>query len=126
VKHFRKHPALDKVFEPAVTENDFKPAFNCVRKKTVSSYSGRGVEHHKACFKVCDCGIAYLLSMVHVAMMSVPLDAGFCPSRCKHNVDVMLEKIPGVSRSDKLRIIRLLEADLNQVLRIAFAMNIGR
>jgi S-ribosylhomocysteine lyase LuxS involved in autoinducer biosynthesis len=41
-------------------------------------------------------------------------------------VDVMLEKIPGVSRSNKLRIIQLLEADLNQVLRIAFARNIGR
>jgi hypothetical protein len=59
-------------------------------------------------------------------MMSVPLDAGFCPSRWNYAVDVMLEKIPGVSRSDKLRIIQLLEADLNQVLRIAFARNIGR
>jgi hypothetical protein len=38
----------------------------------------------------------------------------------------MPEKIPGASRSDKLRIIQLLEADLNQVLRIAFARNIGR
>jgi hypothetical protein len=38
----------------------------------------------------------------------------------------MMEKKLGVSRSDKLRIIQLLEADLNQVLRIAFARNIGR
>jgi hypothetical protein len=30
----------------------------------------------------------------------------------------------GISRSDKLRIIQLLEADLTQVLRIAFARNI--
>jgi hypothetical protein len=59
-------------------------------------------------------------------MIAVPLDAGFCPSRWKHDVDVMLEKIPGVSISDKLRIIQLLEVDLNQVLRIAFARNIGR
>jgi hypothetical protein len=59
-------------------------------------------------------------------MMLVPLDAGICPSRWKHAVDVMLEKIPGVSRSDKLRIIQLLEADLNQVLIIAFVRNIGR
>jgi hypothetical protein len=41
-------------------------------------------------------------------------------------VEVMLERIPGVLRSDKLRIIQLLEAGLNQVLRIAFARNIGR
>jgi hypothetical protein len=33
VKHLRKHPALDKVPKPAVTENDFKSAFNCVRGK---------------------------------------------------------------------------------------------
>jgi hypothetical protein len=38
----------------------------------------------------------------------------------------MLEKIPGVPRSNKLRIIQLLEADLNQVLRITFARNISR
>jgi hypothetical protein len=38
----------------------------------------------------------------------------------------MLEKIPGVSRSDKLRIIQLLEVDLNQVLWVAFARNITK
>jgi hypothetical protein len=59
-------------------------------------------------------------------MMTVPLDAGFCPERWKQAGDVMLQKVPGISRSDKLRIIQLLEADLNQVLRIAFARNITR
>jgi hypothetical protein len=59
-------------------------------------------------------------------MMTVPLDAGFCPERWKQAVDVMLEKVPGIPRSYKLRIIQLLEADLNQVLRIAFARNITR
>jgi hypothetical protein len=57
-------------------------------------------------------------------MMSVPLAIGFCPERWKKAIDVMLEKIPGVMRSNKLRIIQLLEADLNQVLRIDFARNI--
>jgi hypothetical protein len=41
-------------------------------------------------------------------------------------VDVMLEKVPGISGSDKLRIIQLLEADPNQVLRIEFTRNIRR
>jgi hypothetical protein len=92
----------------------------------VSSYSGRGVEHYKACTEGSDDGIADFLSTVHAAMTSVPLDDGFCPSRWKHAMDVMLEKIPGVSRSDRLRIIQLLEADLNQVLSIASARNIDR
>jgi hypothetical protein len=126
VKQLRKHPALDKVLNPVITEEDFMSAFKCVREKTASSYSGRGVEHYKACAEGSDDGIADLLATVHAAMMSVPLDAGFCPSRWKHAVDVMLEKITGVSRSDKLRIIQLVEADLNQVVRIAFARNIGR
>jgi hypothetical protein len=59
-------------------------------------------------------------------MMTVPLDAGFCPERWKQAVDVMLEKVPGIPRSDKLRIIQPLEVDLNQVLRITFAINITR
>jgi hypothetical protein len=33
VKQLPKHPALDKLLEPAVTENYFKSAFNCVREK---------------------------------------------------------------------------------------------
>jgi hypothetical protein len=38
----------------------------------------------------------------------------------------MLGKVPGISRSNKLRIIQLLEADLNQFLRIYFSRNITR
>jgi hypothetical protein len=38
----------------------------------------------------------------------------------------MLEKIPGVPRINKLRIIQLLEADLNQVLQSVFARNISK
>jgi hypothetical protein len=59
-------------------------------------------------------------------MMTVPLDAGFCPERWRKAVDVMLEKIPGGIQTKKLRIVQLLEADLNQVLRSAFARNISK
>jgi hypothetical protein len=63
---------------------------------------------------------------IHAAMMTVPLATGLCPERWKKAIDVMLEKIPGVVRSNKLQIIQLLEADLNQVLRIASARNIAK
>jgi hypothetical protein len=59
-------------------------------------------------------------------MMTVPLTTGICPERWKKAIDLTLEKIPGAVRSNKLRIIHLLEADLNQVLRIAFAKNIDK
>jgi hypothetical protein len=33
VKKLRKHPALDKVINPVVTQEDFRSAFKCVREK---------------------------------------------------------------------------------------------
>jgi hypothetical protein len=126
VAQLRKHPAIDKILKPVVTPEDFKSAFKCVPEKTASSFSGRGVHHYKACAEGSGNGLADIQVEVQAAMMTVPLDAGFCPERWKQAVDVMLKKVPGISRSDKLRIIQLLEADLNQVLRIAFARNITR
>jgi hypothetical protein len=58
--------------------------------------------------------------------MSIPLAEGFGPERWRQAIDITLEKIPGVPRINKLRIIQLLEADLNQVLRSAFASNISK
>jgi hypothetical protein len=39
---------------------------------------------------------------------------------------IMLEKIPGGQRINKLRTIQLLEADLNQVLGSSFARNVSK
>jgi hypothetical protein len=124
VVQFRKHPAIENILKPVVSPEDFKSAFKYVPEKTASSFSGRGVHHYKSCADGSDDGLADIQVEVHAAMMTVPLDAGLFPNRWKQAVDVMLEKVPGISRLDKLRIIQLLEADLNQVLRIAFARNI--
>jgi hypothetical protein len=59
-------------------------------------------------------------------MTTIPLEMGYYPERWKQASDVMLEHIPGVSRSDKLRTTQLLEADLNKVLRVAFTLNITK
>jgi hypothetical protein len=58
--------------------------------------------------------------------MSIPLAEGFCPERWRQTINIMLEKIPGLPRINKLRIIQLLKADMNQVLRSAFARNISK
>jgi hypothetical protein len=84
------------------------------------------VHHYKAFSEGSDDRLAGIQVEVHAAMMTVPLDAAFCPERWKQAVDVMLEKMPGISRSDKLCVIQLLEAGLNQVLRITFARNVAR
>jgi hypothetical protein len=93
---------VQEIIQPIVTEADFKSAFKCVPEKTASSFSGRGVHHYKACAEGSEDGLADIQSAIHAAMMTVPLVTGFCPERWKKAIDVMLEKIPGVVRSNKL------------------------
>jgi hypothetical protein len=126
LKQLRKHPNVQDIIQPIVTEAEFKSAFKCVPEKTASFFSDRGVHHYKACAEGSEDGIADIQSAIHAAMMTVPLNIGFCPERWNKAIDVKLEKIPGVVRSNKLRIIQMLEADLNQVLRIYFARNIAK
>jgi hypothetical protein len=97
-----------------------------VPEKTASSYSGRSVSHYKACADGSKDGLINTLAEMHSEMATIPLEMVFCPERWRHAVDIMVEKIPGIARTDKLRIIQLLEAGLNQVLRDAFARNITK
>jgi hypothetical protein len=84
------------------------------------------VPHYKACVDGSKDGLADTLAEIHAAMATIPLETGFCLERWRHAVDIMLEEIPGIARTHTLRIIQLLEADLNQVLRAAFARNITK
>jgi hypothetical protein len=124
VKQLRRHPVIQKISKPVITVDDFRSAVKCVPGKTASSYSVRGIPQYKACVENMDDGLTDAMCSVHATMMSIPLVAGFCPERWKHVIDVMLEKIPGIVRMDKLCIVQLLEGDLNQVIRISFARNI--
>jgi hypothetical protein len=108
-----------------VTTEDFISCFGCVAEKTSSSPSGQHVGHYLACIDL-KYELSVLLAVVHAAIMSIPLAEGFCPERWRQAIDIMLDKIPGVPRIDQLRIIQLLEANLNQVLRSAFARNISK
>jgi hypothetical protein len=76
-----KHPAIDKILKPAVSPEDFKSALKYVPEKTASSFSDRGVHHYKACAEGSDDGLYDIQVEVHAAIMTVTLDAGFCPNR---------------------------------------------
>jgi hypothetical protein len=115
VKQLRKHPLLTKMISPVVTTEDFISCFGCVAEKKSFSPSDRHVGNYLACTDLKD-ELPGLLAAVHAAMMSIPLAEGFCPERWRQAIDIMLEKIPGVPRINKLRIIQLLESNLNQVL----------
>jgi hypothetical protein len=124
VEQLRKHPAVEKILTPIITPDDFKSTFKCAPEKTMSSFSGIGVHHYKVCSEGSNNGLADIQVEVHAAMVTVPIDAGLCPERWKQTVDMMLEKVPGVSRSNKLRIIQFLEAYIKQVIRITLTRNI--
>jgi hypothetical protein len=49
LQQLRKHPNVQEIIQPIITEADFKSTFKCVPEKTASSFSGRGVHHYKAC-----------------------------------------------------------------------------
>jgi hypothetical protein len=121
VTQLRKHPLLMKMINPVVTTIDF----GCVAEKTSPSPSDRHVVHYLGCIDLKD-ELSVLLAAVHTAMMSIPLTEGFFTERWRQAIDIMLEKIPGVPRINNLRIIQLLKADLNQVLRSTFARNISK
>jgi hypothetical protein len=109
-----------------VSAKYFQSCFKYAPEKTVSSYSGRSVPYYKACEDGSKDGLADTLAEIHAAMATILLKTGFCPERRRHAVYIMLEKIPGIARTNKLIIIQLLEADLNQVLRAAFERNIKK
>jgi hypothetical protein len=85
---------------------------------------GRSAPHYKACTDGSKDWLADTLAEIHAEMATIPLKTRFCPERWRHAEDIILEKIPGIARTNKLRIIQLLESNLNQVLIAAFARNI--
>jgi hypothetical protein len=126
VGQLKRHPTIQGILKPIVTTADFQSCFKCIPEKTASSFSGRSVPHYKACAGGSKDGLADNLTEIDAVMVSIPLETGFCMEHWRRDVDIMLEKVPGIARSNKLRIIQLLELDLNQVLRAAFARNVTK
>jgi len=78
------------------------------REETSSSYSSIHFGHYIA--GTYDQRIAQF----NASMAAIPALTGYSPSRWRHGLNVMLEKIPGNFEVERLRIILLFEADCNQ------------
>jgi hypothetical protein len=100
--------------EATITVDEFCSGFKTISEKLSSSPSGRHYGHYKAVLK--DPKLCELYS----TMMSVPFELGLTLSRWEKVLQTMLEKTPGTPRIDKLRVIQIIEADLNMCLRIIF------
>ena len=92
---------------------DFRRLFKKWRESTTSSPSGRHIGHYKAILGDDD------LVEFFCAMCELPLNFGFSPKRWETTCTLMLEKSAKFGpRLDKLRVIHLLEADYNFILKL--------
>eukprot|EP00957_Ditylum_brightwellii_P017976 1354292-Ditylum_brightwellii.AAC.1 len=79
---------------------------------TTSSPSGRHYGHYKAVLTNSS------ICIVHTIMMTLPFRFGFTPHRWQKAIDIMLEKDLADSKINRLRIIVIVEVDMNLIIKI--------
>jgi hypothetical protein len=100
--------------DSTISAIDFLSGFKTISEKLTSSPSGRHYGHYKAVLQDPE------LCEMYATIMSVPFELWFGLQRWEQVYQTMLEKVKGVPRIDKLRVIQIIEADLNMSLRIIF------
>eukprot|EP00957_Ditylum_brightwellii_P165564 12604010-Ditylum_brightwellii.AAC.1 len=95
-----------------LTLEEFKDTVTKQSKMTTSSSSIRHYSHYKAVLT--DNSIC----IVHTIMMMLPFRIGFTPRRWQKAIDVMLEKDLGDPKINQLRIIVIVEGDINIIMKI--------
>jgi hypothetical protein len=104
--------------EVTILTEDFWLAIKKIRESTSSSPSGRHLGHYKAVLTNDE-----LLEM-YAQLLMIPFWCGFGLARWKYAIQVMIEKLPGWPWIEKLRIIQLIEVDLNATAKILFAQRL--
>ena len=104
-----KLPALDStpLVDTIITTQDFQKGFKKLFNNISSSPSGQHITHYKILAK--DPGLSEILAWT----ITLPFKHGFSPLQWRTAVQFMLEKEPGNPTISKLRVIQLLEADMN-------------
>ena len=106
--------------EDFVSRTDFQQFWRTAKEKTESSKSGKHFGHYKAA------AFDNTLSQLHATSLNAIRETGKSPARWRCSVTVLLEKVMGVRRVDKLRAICLLEADFNWLNKLIFAHRLER
>ena len=109
-----KHPSLSP-FTGDVLRDDVIHCWGGAREKTASSLSGRHFGHYKAASR------SLQLSELHASFLHVASLSGLCLKRWDNGLTIMIEKMKGVIRVDKLRALLLMEADFNSLNKLIFS-----
>ena len=91
---------------------DFIHCWGGSREKTASSLSGRHFGHYKAASR------SHQLSELHASFLHIVSLSGICLKRWAKGLTIMIEKMKGVIRVDKLRALLLMEADFNSLNKL--------
>ena len=95
-----------------VSIDELKIIIGKTRERTASSPSQIHMGHYKAA------ALAPELLEIILLIINIPFKFGFVPKRWRNSVHLMLKKDPTHPHPSKMRIIQLLEADLNMYLKI--------
>ena len=113
LKFIGRRPTLPQ-FNGRVSAADFIAYWKKAKEKTSSSMSKRHFGHYKAASK------NNFLSNIHAKICDTAASNGISIDRWECGLTVMLEKIKGVIKVDKLRAILLMEADFNFINKLMF------
>ena len=97
-----------------ISPEDFSNRFKLLSEDLSSAPSGRHIGHYKVAL-----GNVELCTM-YATILSLPFKHGLTLHQWTSAVQVMLEKTKGCAWINKLRVIQLLEADLNMALQVIF------
>ena len=100
--------------DDSISPEDFAAGFKQLSEDLSSSPSGRHLGHCKAILGEPD------LCAMYTTIITVPFQHGFTIHRWTSAIQVMIEKNKECAKIDKLRVIQLLEVDLNMALQIIF------
>jgi hypothetical protein len=101
-----------QVFQTKLTCEEFIYTFKHTKESTASSPSGIHIGHYKIATTI------PTLAKCITKMISLPFEYTVSPTRWKQSIHFMIEKLPGIPRINKLRIIQLIEEDLNAYLKV--------
>eukprot|EP00957_Ditylum_brightwellii_P014756 1112647-Ditylum_brightwellii.AAC.1 len=118
IQHCKEMRVAFKQMKPitkGITGGNLKELLKKQNKVTSYSPSGHCYGHYKVLVDHED------VLVMHCIMITLPFQHGFTPQQWLKPVDVMLEKDPGSPRLHRLRIIVMLEANMNMIMKIIWA-----
>jgi hypothetical protein len=103
---------------------DLEDGYKVWRERTATSPSGLHLGHYRTIAKHknkdCEQGLSIkdIILDIQSIKVNIALQHGFVFKRWEQVTNLMLEKVPGFPKMDRLRVIHIFEADLNLILGI--------